>query len=120
MSLRINILKDKTNRIAASIPLTSSNMSVVLSSLPTYNKFLYSPATNASDDCCCIFNLFFSEMKVKSMLDFTHLYGLINILNRMGGKTDVAAISSRGQLELADVLPMLEIGQILDFIEVKS
>jgi hypothetical protein len=39
-------------------------------------------------------NLFFPQMKVKSMLDFTHLYGFINILNHMGGKADVAAISS--------------------------
>ena len=38
----------------------------------------------------------------------------------MGGKADVAAISSKGQLELADILPTLETGQMLNFIEVKS
>ncbi|MGB8934385.1 MAG: hypothetical protein WCC17_04690 [Candidatus Nitrosopolaris sp.] len=38
----------------------------------------------------------------------------------MGGKADVAAISSKAQLELADILPILETGQMLDFIEVKS
>ena len=38
----------------------------------------------------------------------------------MGGKADVAAISSKEQLELADILPILETGQMLDFIEVKS
>jgi len=36
------------------------------------------------------------------MLDFTRLYGFIDILNHMGGKADVAAISSREQLQLAD------------------
>jgi len=38
----------------------------------------------------------------------------------MGGKADVAAISSKEQLELVDILPILETGQMLDFIEVKS
>ena len=51
---------------------------------------------------------------------FTRLYGFIDILNHMGGKADVAAISSKEQLELADFLPILETGQMLDFIEVKS
>jgi hypothetical protein len=37
----------------------------------------------------------------------------------MGGKANVAAISSKEQLEL-DVLPILETGRMLDFIEVKS
>jgi len=37
----------------------------------------------------------------------------------MGGKADVAAISSEEQLEL-DILPILETGQMLNFIEVKS
>jgi hypothetical protein len=38
----------------------------------------------------------------------------------MGGKADVAAISSKEQLELDDILPILETGQMLDLIEVKS
>ena len=42
-------------------------------------------------------NLFFPQMNIKRMLDFTHLYGFINILNHMGGKADVAAISSKEQ-----------------------
>ena len=33
---------------------------------------------------------------------------------------DVAAISSKEQLELDDILRILETGQMLDFIEVKS
>ncbi|MGC2573721.1 MAG: hypothetical protein WA364_19575 [Candidatus Nitrosopolaris sp.] len=65
-------------------------------------------------------NLLSTHIKVKGMLDFTHLYGFINILNHMGGKADVAAISSEGQLELADIFPILEIGRMLNFIEVKS
>jgi hypothetical protein len=51
---------------------------------------------------------------------FTRLYGLIDILNHMAGKADVAAISSKEQLELVDILPILETGQMLNFIEVKS
>jgi len=39
-------------------------------------------------------NLFFPQMNIKRMLDFTHLYGFINILNHMGGEADVPAISS--------------------------
>jgi len=66
-------------------------------------------------------NLLFAQIKrEKGMLDFTRLYGFIDILNHMGGKADVAAISSKEQLELADILPILETGQMLDFIEVKS
>jgi hypothetical protein len=38
----------------------------------------------------------------------------------MGGKADVAAISSKEHLELDDILAILETGQMLDFIEVKS
>jgi hypothetical protein len=34
----------------------------------------------------------------------------------MGGKADVAAISSKEQLELDDILAILETGQMLDFI----
>jgi NitT/TauT family transport system ATP-binding protein len=66
-------------------------------------------------------NLLLAQIKrEKGMLDFTRLYGFIEILNHMGGRADVAAISSREHLELADILPILEIGQMLDFIEVKS
>ena len=46
---------------------------------------------------------------------FTRLYGFIDVLNHMG-----AAISSKEHLELVDILPILETGQMLDFIEVKS
>lgn len=38
----------------------------------------------------------------------------------MGNKADVAAMSSKEQLELADLLPILETDQMSDFIEVKS
>jgi NitT/TauT family transport system ATP-binding protein len=51
---------------------------------------------------------------------FTRLYGFIDILNHMGGKADVSAISSKEQLGLNDILPILETGQMLDFVEVKS
>jgi hypothetical protein len=51
---------------------------------------------------------------------FTRLYGFIDILNHMGGKADVAEISSKEQLELTDIVPILETGQMLDFIEVRS
>lgn len=51
---------------------------------------------------------------------FTRLIGFIDILNHMGGKADLAAISSKEQLHLVDILPILETGQMLDFIKVKS
>jgi NitT/TauT family transport system ATP-binding protein len=38
----------------------------------------------------------------------------------MGGKADVAAISSKEQLELDDILAILETSQMLGFIQVKS
>jgi hypothetical protein len=38
----------------------------------------------------------------------------------MGGKADVAAISCKGQLELADILSILETGQLLNFIEIRG
>lgn len=44
---------------------------------------------------------------------FTGLYGFIDILNHMGSKADVATISSKEQLELVDILPILETGQML-------
>jgi hypothetical protein len=50
---------------------------------------------------------------------FTRLLG-IDILNHIGGKADVAAISSKEQLGLNDILPILETGQMLSFIEVIS
>jgi hypothetical protein len=39
---------------------------------------------------------------------FTRLYGFIDILNHMAGKADVAVISSKEELELTDILPILE------------
>jgi hypothetical protein len=51
---------------------------------------------------------------------FTRLIGFIDILNHMGGKADVAAISSKEQLELDDILAILETGQRLGFIQFKS
>lgn len=51
---------------------------------------------------------------------FTRLLGFIDILNHIGGKADVASISSKEQLELDDILPILETGQMLGLIEVKS
>jgi hypothetical protein len=51
---------------------------------------------------------------------FTRLLGFIDILNHIGAKADVAAISSKEQLGLNDILPILETGQMLSLIEVKS
>ena len=51
---------------------------------------------------------------------FTPLLGFIDILNYIGGKADVAAISSKEQLGLNDILPILETGQMLSLIEVIS
>jgi hypothetical protein len=51
---------------------------------------------------------------------FTRLIGFIDILNHTGGKADVAVISSKEQLELDDILAILETGQMLGFIQVKS
>jgi hypothetical protein len=42
-------------------------------------------------------NLLSAQMKVKSISDFTCLYGFINILKHRGGKADVATISSKQQ-----------------------
>jgi hypothetical protein len=39
---------------------------------------------------------------------FTRLYGFIDILNHMGGKADVAVISSKEQLELTDIYQYLK------------
>ena len=51
-----------------------------------------------------------------SKVTFTRLYGFIDVLNHMGSKADVAAISSKEQLELADILPILETGPMVDII----
>ena len=51
---------------------------------------------------------------------FTRLLGFIDILNHIGGKADVAEISSKEQLGLNDILPILETGQMLSLIEVIS
>ena len=51
---------------------------------------------------------------------FTRLFGFIDILNHLGGKTDIAAISSKEELELDDILPILETGKMMNLIEVKS
>jgi hypothetical protein len=40
----------------------------------------------------------------------TRLYEFIDILNHMDGKADVAEISSKEQLELTDIVPILETG----------
>lgn len=53
-------------------------------------------------------------------VNFTRLFGFIDILNHMGGKSDVAAISSTEELELDDILPILEADKMLGLLEVKS
>jgi hypothetical protein len=52
-------------------------------------------------------------------LTFTR-YIFIDILNHTGGKADVATISSKEKLELTDILPILETGQMLDLSQIRG
>ena len=55
------------------------------------------------------------NMPICRSIRFTRIYGFIDILNHMGGKADVAEISSKEQLELTDIVPILETGQRVGF-----
>ncbi len=46
--------------------------------------------------------------------------GFLEILDNLGGKSDVAKIASTQGLELDDLLPMLESGEILNLVFVQS
>ncbi|PWU81103.1 MAG: hypothetical protein DLM72_08655 [Candidatus Nitrosopolaris wilkensis] len=48
------------------------------------------------------------------------LLGFLEILDDLGGKSDVAGIASKQGLELDDLLPILESGEMLDLIQVTA
>ena len=51
---------------------------------------------------------------------YTVLLGFVEILDDLGGKSDVAGIASKQGLELDDLLPILESGEMLGLIEVSA
>lgn len=51
---------------------------------------------------------------------YTVLLGFLEILDDLGGKSDVAGIASKQGLELDDLLPILESGEMLGLIEVSA
>ena len=51
---------------------------------------------------------------------YSILIGFLEILDNLGGKSDVAKIASTQGLELDDLLPMLESGEMLNLVSVQS
>jgi len=51
---------------------------------------------------------------------YTVLLGFVEALDDLGGKSDVAGIASRQGLELDDLLPILETGEMLGLIQVSA
>jgi NitT/TauT family transport system ATP-binding protein len=51
---------------------------------------------------------------------FTALLGFVEALDELGGKSDVAGIASKQGLELDDLLPILETGEMIGLIQVSS
>ncbi len=51
---------------------------------------------------------------------YSVLLGFLEILDDLGGKSDVAGIASKQGLELDDLLPLLESGEMLGLIQVTS
>ena len=51
---------------------------------------------------------------------YSVLVGFLEILNDLGGKSDIAGIASRQGLELDDLLPILDSGEMLGLIQVSS
>jgi NitT/TauT family transport system ATP-binding protein len=51
---------------------------------------------------------------------YSVLVGFLEILNDLGGKSDVAGIASRQGLELDDLLPILDSGEMLGLIQVTA
>ena len=51
---------------------------------------------------------------------YSVLVGFLEILNDLGGKSDIAGIASRQGLELDDLLPILDSGEMLGLIQVTS
>ncbi|MFY9872209.1 MAG: AAA-associated domain-containing protein [Candidatus Nitrosopolaris sp.] len=50
--------------------------------------------------------------------NYSVLIGFLEILDDLGGKSDVAGIASKQGLELDDLLPILESGELLGLIQV--
>jgi hypothetical protein len=51
---------------------------------------------------------------------FGALQGFLEVLDHLGGYADIANIASRQKLELDDLLPVLEAGEILGFVRIQS
>lgn len=51
---------------------------------------------------------------------YSVLLGFLEVLDDLGGKSDVAGIASKQGLELDHLLPILESGEMLGFIQVQS
>jgi NitT/TauT family transport system ATP-binding protein len=51
---------------------------------------------------------------------YTVLLGFVEALDDLGGKSDVAGIASKQGLELDDLLPILETGEMLGLIQVSA
>jgi NitT/TauT family transport system ATP-binding protein len=51
---------------------------------------------------------------------YTLLLGFVEVLDDLGGKSDVAGIASKQGLELDDLLPILESGEMLGLIQVSA
>jgi NitT/TauT family transport system ATP-binding protein len=51
---------------------------------------------------------------------YSVLLGFLEILDDLGGKSDVAGIASKQGLELDDLLPILESGEMLGLIQVSA
>ena len=51
---------------------------------------------------------------------YTVLLGFVEVLDDLGGKSDVAGIASKQGLELDDLLPILESGEMLGLIQVSA
>jgi NitT/TauT family transport system ATP-binding protein len=51
---------------------------------------------------------------------YTVLLGFLEVLEDIGGKSDVAGIASKQGLELDDLLPILESGEMLGLIKVQA
>jgi NitT/TauT family transport system ATP-binding protein len=51
---------------------------------------------------------------------YTVLLGFVEVLDDLGGKSDLAGIASKQGLELDDLLPILETGEMLGLIQVSA
>ena len=51
---------------------------------------------------------------------YSVLLGFLEILDDLGGKSDIAGIASKQDLELDDLLPILESGEMLGLIQVTA